>query len=302
MRKEIGRAKPFVLTLGICASLCALTAFSASAIARGESAEDRCLVNQPQVFRSWSSEGLAKAISHINCVWSERSVLLIGETHGTNETLAVVTALIEQQPITSKISVGLEVPSSEDVRIREFLKSSPTEEATDRLMTSDFWSFKDGRASQALLRFLKEISAMNKNGRNIEVFGIEDVQSERRSQNPIANKELGMSAILKKRAELGQKLIAVGGNFHIRIESPPSADSTTVPNQLRSYSPYVLLPTSSYGDAWTCLSMSDCGVHQRPQGMKSPSDDAVIRPAVGNGIYIENLDLPVLTASPPAKK
>ncbi|SEM58169.1 hypothetical protein SAMN05428989_4108 [Pseudoxanthomonas sp. GM95] len=302
MKKEIRATRNFFLRLGICVSLCALTAFSASAVSRGQSAEDRCLFNQPQVFGSWSSEGLAKAISHIDCVWSERPVLLIGETHGTDETLALVTSLLEQQPITSKIAVGLEVPSSEDARISEFLKSSPTKEATDRLLNSDFWSYKDGRASQALLRFLTKISALNENGHDIEVFGIEDVQSGRRSKNPIANKELGMSAILKKRAGLGQKLIAVGGNFHIRIESPPSANSTTVPNQLRSFSPYVLLPTSSYGEAWTCLSMSDCAVHQRPQGAKSSSDDAVIKPEEENGIYAEILELPVLTASPPAKK
>jgi hypothetical protein len=281
--------------------------FACAYVSSRASAEDdpiggSCTLKGPQVYRPWHGEGFAKAISHIDCVWSERSMLLIGETHGTDETLDLVTALIEQQPRASKLAIGLEFPTTEDVRLRQFLKSPPTKEVTDTLLASDFWSFKDGRASQALLRFLIKIKEMKKEGRDIEVFGIEDVLSERRSPNPVANKELGMAAILKKRAELGQKLIAVGGNFHIRVDASASADSTTVPNQLRSYAPYVLLPNSDYGAAWTCLEMSDCGIHQRPQGMKAPSDEALLKAAVANGIYIENLDMPRLTASFPAKK
>ncbi|CAD1790796.1 hypothetical protein XSP_001750 [Xanthomonas euroxanthea] len=301
MKKLIGNTKAFTLTLGILASLCVLTSFSGNATAHDLPAGEKCQINSPKSFTSWSDEGLDVALSHIACVWSEHPVLLIGETHGADQPLDLVTALIERQSKSSKLAIGLELPSIEDECLSQFLTTPITKQSTDALLSGKFWSSNDGRASQSLVKFLTRVNALKKSGRDIEVFGMEDLTSKPRSKNPAANKELGMAEILKKRAKLGRKIIAIGGDFHMRIEDPESPRSTSVPSQLQVLSPYVLYLSSTHGAAWTCATMNDCGVHERPQGTVPPSDEATLEATSAHGIHVEKIDLPLLTASPPAK-
>lgn len=87
----------------------------------------------------------------------------------------------------------------------------------------------------------------------------------------------------------------------MRIEDPESPRSTSVPSQLQVLSPYVLYLSSTHGAAWTCATMNDCGVHERPQGTVPPSDEATLEATSAHGIHVEKIDLPLLTASPPAK-
>lgn len=210
MKKLIGNTKAFTLTLGILASLCVLTSFSGNATAHDLPAGEKCQINSPKSFTSWSDEGLDVALSHIACVWSEHPVLLISETHGADQPLDLVTALIERQSKSSKLAIGLELPSIEDECLSQFLTTPITKQSTDALLSGKFWSSNDGRASQSLVKFLTRVNALKKSGRDIEVFGMEDLTSKPRSKNPAANKELGMAEILKSGPSLAGKSSQLG--------------------------------------------------------------------------------------------
>lgn len=99
-------------------------------------------------------------------------VLIVGETHGTNEFPAV----IRRYASGDRVLIGLEIPHSEQQSIDRYLQSDGT--ASDRMaiLSGEFWQptrLQDGRSSAAVLDLIEFVRQRRHAGLAVGIFAFD---------------------------------------------------------------------------------------------------------------------------------
>lgn len=197
-----------------------------------------------------------------------KRLLLIGESHGTNEapefTLDVIKTLAKSQPVT----LGLEFPRDLEGKVREFIATG------DGRLLADIPYFKDpnihsGRASQAMLRLLREL----KNIPGVKVFCF-DLPTTSPNDVP-RDAEMARTILAEMKAAQKPMYVILTGNIHSRLAPgyPGNSVYPTMGSQLLSlsrgkiglYNATNIMVRSFEGTAWQCwrqkgTDVPDCGL------------------------------------------
>src|SRR5437773_9659839 len=146
------------------------------------------------------------------------SVLLLGEIHGTVESpafasLAVRAALDTSHPVT----VALEIPREETVRIAAYLQSEGKSNDRTALLAGAFWidPFQDGRRSKAMLALIEDLRVLIKRGKRVHVTLLDDPGAISANRD----RDVIMADNLQTAFELSPTdvFIVLTGNAHSRI-------------------------------------------------------------------------------------
>lgn len=151
------------------------------------------------------------------------NVVLVGEVHGTMESPAFVAdvachALAGDLAVT----IGLEMPTSEQRGIDVFVESEGDDADVAALLDGPFWTEEplDGRTSAAMLELLQDIRRARLGGAAIEVVAIDP-------GNP-GGRDAAMAQAVVDAAE-GRPdglVVALTGNVHAAtVAAPAAADS-----------------------------------------------------------------------------
>lgn len=221
---------------------------------------------------------------------------MFGEVHGTAEAPALIADVACHLAADNDVAIGLEIPTSEQMLIDEYLASQGTTEDEDRLTESAFWQGgHDGRSSVAMLNLLRSVLEQNAGGRSVEVFAF-DEQSD-----GSANRDEAIASGIRRYRDKNpsRMIVALMGNIHAMQETFTSGDVTIVPagQLLKDLTPTSVLVAYPEGTAWAC--MPDCGTHNVVPG-RPLSVPAGFREGPGRSGYSHTYLLESITASPPA--
>ena len=223
---------------------------------------------------------LREAATRIRHAAGAHRLLLLGELHGTREIPQVVRMLVEAYARDAPVTLGLEIPLSEQALIDRYIDSDGNPAARAALRQGAFWQVRgvqhDGRRNMDMLELIERMRQLRHRGHGIAILAFDDapgaqVGSEARDQ---AMAERLRAAL---RAKPGMRLIALAGNVHAmrrRPENAPAEMQASMGSRLLDLDPFSVDISAQTGQFWACPHR--CGpedVHAR--GRSGPSSDGV---------------------------
>jgi hypothetical protein len=241
--------------------------------------------------------------------YDPKSVLIIGEYHGTKETPALVFELANKLSVEQAVTIGLEIPTQEQQRIDNFLLSNGDSHAKSEILKGPFWQkptqSSDGRRSQAMLQLLDSIR--NFKSKDIYIIALDDESFHKKNKD----RRQGLAERIIKTAKNTEAFIVLMGNYHARVT--PINSSVTSEGQKIEKPP---LPTAArLGELsvtsvkvdscdkgfWGCFKPGSCGPIQIPnQCSTDKKDEVFVLERLTDG-YDLQLELKRLTTSPPVE-
>jgi len=232
------------------------------------------------------------------------AVILLGEIHGTEQAPAAVAGLACQALSSGlRVSVGLEIPRSEQAVVSDYVLSSSAEDAARlaRLKESSFWArdYQDGRSSRAMLDLLRTLKRFRVETDRVRVLLIDDPQAA-------DGRDAHMASVVRDAAASpdADVVVVLVGNLHNRLTAGTSwnPDYQPMGHLLRSMPGLISLQlTHSGGSAWVCSGsdVSDCG-SRALEGKEHLPGIMLFAPSSSNA-YSGRFHLGPIDASPPAK-
>lgn len=205
------------------------------------------------------------AIPGVARLASPGAVVLLGEVHGTREVPRFVGEAACQIAFAgTPLTVGLELPTSEQDRVYRFLNSNGSPEAMAELVDGRFWlrPYQDGRSSLAMAELLQTLRGLRAKGLDLIVFTFDAPHLQGQAR------EDAMAAVVTREVQNhpGRFFLLLTGNIHNRLEPGVPWDPSFVPMgaKLQSSLPAVTALDMAYasGTAWICTmgSKLDCGI------------------------------------------
>lgn len=227
-----------------------------------------------------------------------RNVLIIGEVHGTKETPAIVSALMDIKSKEGTVLLGLEIPVDQQGPVDSYLSGTGSEES---LLSGDFWKRQadrqDGRSSQAIFDLLRDARRLRLSGRRIEVvcyvaWDPKGPPSGARSRNII-------SAYNRVKPDF---TLILSGNYHSRVARSDFDDQDPLGVQLSKLRALSLPVYSTSGEYWACEGspVPECGVKHVSDQAHLLSEGVTLTDEITARGYNGSVVIEKFTASPPA--
>lgn len=192
------------------------------------------------------------------------AVLLVGEMHGTKQMPALIGRIACHAALDaeSEVTVGLEIPRSNQSAVDAYLRSDGAQEARASLLASSHFSgeWKDGRSSTAMVAVLESIRGWRASGASIDVLCFDADQG---SYTTSMERDAAMASMLAAfhEASADRVLIVLSGNVHTRTRKGTPWDPEFIPMgmSLREVVPTLVALDfrSAGGSMWACMSSED---------------------------------------------
>ncbi|HET6373873.1 MAG TPA: hypothetical protein VFG76_11225 [Candidatus Polarisedimenticolia bacterium] len=242
----------------------------------------------------------------------DKSLILVGEIHGTSEIPAAFGELVCQSAsrhADAPTLVVLEIPSIAQEAMTAYHESDGGAEVRRSLLEQEFWrrEYQDGRSSKAMLDLLGELRRLRASGLRIVVRGMDPPRFD--TEN---DRDAAMAAVVEEaiRTVRPAQTLVLAGNVHTRaLKGYPwngAADFSSMATRLREGHDLIALDVkASGGAAWICTSAAaaECGSHD-VRSRDIPGDLPRISMSLGDletTGYSGTLYIGKITASPPAR-
>ncbi len=256
---------------------------------------------------TWLDDAAAKILD----VYDEQSVLVIGELHGTEETPALVASIIKRLADEGPVTLALEIPRQEQLRIDRFLESDGSRDAFTGLLAGEFWQTpaneSDGRRSEAMLALLDFIRDARMQGREIAVVALDDVQFYAADSDRRQGMADRISALAQPLAS--GPVLALLGNFHARVtpftglvisDGEPIEPPVPTASRVREVPLTSLNVMACRGAFWACRD-GICGPIELPGYCEDRRGARLSKLDPARNGYHFHLMLPIFTPSSPAR-
>lgn len=187
--------------------------------------------------------------------------LIVGETHGTNETPALIGDLACNIAMVRPVTVALEFDSAATPALNSYLQSDGGDEAKRALLRSAIWdrSIADGRSSKAMFGLVDRLRQLRKGGAKIRIAAFQPNDLRNLDQYYY---ELAMASDWAKIADSAPdslNLILVG-EIHASKERDGGYPFAPAASHLKSMDTWSLRAEPEGGTAWNCQE-DGCRVH-----------------------------------------
>lgn len=242
----------------------------------------------------------------------DKSLLVIGEMHGSREAPALMAALGYHFAQAGPVLIGLEVPVQEQARLDAFLASNGDAAARRDVLAGTYWQVprerSDGRRSEAMFGLLERVRVLRADGCAIRLMAFDDVDFYGAGRD----RDALMAARLRelRLAHPDTTMLVLTGNYHARLVPPDHV----IINDIRTDD--VRKPMAGYlgdlgvvsinlrahdGAAWACIAGS-CGKKLLQTAISTEHDDGRVQSRRLDGphaAYHVEVTLPRYTVSEP---
>jgi hypothetical protein len=227
-------------------------------------------------------------------------LVIVGEVHGSMEVPALILDVarrVTDDPALQLV-VALEMPDRMAPALDRFLTDKDPAGAQAEIMADAFWTWRDGRSSQAMLALITGLRELGRDGRSVSIvpFDASDTQGDAAKLRD-ANMAVNVRRVLREQPQ--SRILLLTGNYHARttVGAPWDADLEHMAYLLRDERPLTLDARSPTGSVWVCN--PDCGVYEF--GKQAPPADAGVRlfDTPSDAGYHGEIVFPRFTASPP---
>lgn len=241
-----------------------------------------------------------EVIRQLQGIWGHHRILLVGETHGTTETPAVVSALVESTATRAPVVVGLEIPVEECAAIGAYLESEGSRADRRKLTAGRFWqrTRQDGRSSSAVFGLIEDIRQFRGRGRQVALECFDSRELPEGLTNDAAMAE-ALRSIVGRHAVAETRFVALVGNYHAMDRK--SAREATMASLIGDLAPFnILVSSRAPGSSWNCIDHT-CSSHEFTPRKYAGLDSAslVIHGSPDENGFDAVLVLDRFTASPP---
>jgi len=252
---------------------------------------------------SSNSQADCQAQTNIDVATIKPQLILIGETHGTEQAPAFVGGLVCSLVKTGRqVILALERSSTEQPAMNRYLESAGSPADQQALLDKESpwgYSLQDGRSSQAVLTLIEQMRRLRSAGHQVAVLAMQrDIDlklPQAKSPLKLTPEASGLFSRLNDRGMADSlaymavlkpdyTIVALAGSYHTASQVRPGVPPRQQPmgQVLAEMLPvYVIgLSTAEGGTSWFCTSREDCGSHQvRPFDMYRQGDqiDAVVQ-------------------------
>jgi erythromycin esterase-like protein len=198
---------------------------------------------------------------------SENEVLFLGEVHGTAEIPKFVANVVCWSLESGRgVTLAVEMPRDEQLRIQRYLLSSGSEADRDGLIDSSYWRSerKDGRTSKAIVQLIDSVRHFRSLGADVAILAIDeswstqDLGIEEFAGSSLSTRNLSMASRLMASA-IGypsRRLIVLTGSYHAAKQSrdagiTSSSSSATVLSWLIKVRSVGFV--FDVGERWACI-------------------------------------------------
>jgi len=187
--------------------------------------------------------------------------LIVGEMHGTQESPEAVGDLVCMALKRGlAVTLGLEIPTSQQVLIDEILGEPDQEKALARLRESEFFkrNHQDGRSSKAMADLILRCRRFSRDGGDVRLTCFDSSDGETRDQ-AMAKRLIAERGRHKQRTTL-----VLTGNVHARKTKNPRFNFTPMGVYLAEADVSFVSVNAIHagGSAWVCQPNQPCGVLQ----------------------------------------
>lgn len=200
-------------------------------------------------------------------------LMLVGETHGSEQPPAFVRSLVCLSLARGEsLTLALEIAHTEQAELEAWLAAERSEDATRQYVeASRFWNsrFRDGRSSHAMLALLEYVRDERNSGADIAILAA-DYHPETdpdETQDQFVRDRV-MARRLEEVAGQADRTIFLGGNIHTRRVPMDFHGQTleTIGGYIEQTEFVSVLAMTGAGETWNCRMTedgeSDCGRHQ----------------------------------------
>lgn len=245
-------------------------------------------------------------ISDWEIVVSKKEIrwIVIGEVHGTAEVPAIFSdAVCLTAEARGPIIVGLEVPSTDQSKIDEFIGSDGGLVAKAKLLTALLWQMRGSVSTEAFVHLFERLRELHKEGRVARVVAFQDNKTPYDPSGGQTPYEEHLAAVVKSAAEPGATVMVLVGNLHARktevdFGRPFMPMASLLPNK----ETLTLNAIGNGGMAWNCR-QDGCGPNASPSPAAPTARGVTLRSQL-NGAYdgVLNLGVPTTASPPPPAK
>jgi hypothetical protein len=225
--------------------------------------------------------------------------VMIGEWHGTKEMpktfVRVVCSALRKG---EAVSVGLEIEDHTGA-LETYTASAGTSAERKRLLSTPHWTGDfDGRSSLAYFDMIEAFRVLRSRGFPLTVFGLYDRRGENESPDQILATRLRRERVARPRV----LILTLTGNFHNMRRCPggcPDQIPTPMGALVSDLDPISINLIFESGQAWSCLSRTDCDARDVP----SPGGSGAVNvatPAAKTGFYDLQINIGRTSGSVPA--
>jgi hypothetical protein len=174
-------------------------------------------------------------------------LILLGEIHGTQEGPGFVERIAcLAMKNNLNVTIGLELPQSEEAEVQSFLISSGAEADKKKVLNLPFWSqdYQDGRASQAMFSLLETVRTWKAKDNKVDVILIDKPSSD--------DRDFAMAQRVIEEAERypSNFMVVLTGNYHNMIFEGAGQMGSYVLTKLGEERVLSLLQSYTGGSAW----------------------------------------------------
>ena len=250
-----------------------------------------------------------------------RGIVVFGETHGTQESPALVADLACHLAAHGRVLVGMEIPRWLNRDLAAFIDGDldaktlvtaarPTEmlDGTPLQGSEQKWwhVLRDGRTGYAMLDLLTRVRELVTGGREIDVFAFDDAEMWFEGEDAPAytrDELMARNVARELDARAYKHVLILAGGSHAQRSS--NGRKRTMVDWLAASDVFSVRVRFKGGMAWNCpwrpaaanALPGDCGVHSLPD---LPEDTPLARlSAVQSGSFDAEIVLPKATPSPP---
>jgi len=214
-------------------------------------------------------------------VWSKPSVrwVLVGETHGSNETPDAFLDLVCSALVRGKrVTVALELPTGEQGALDGILTGNDLQAAKESLFSQDIWKqVLDGRGSEAMSRLLLGLRDLRRSYPDLSVVAFDAPYTRAANGAGPRDKALGTTLLALGTARPKDTILVLTGNYHAMQAPMHGYDLAAMylpPKERLS-----LEVTDRGGETWSDMDTGGCGVWKSGVG-----DKGILKP---RGIYLD---------------
>lgn len=231
---------------------------------------------------------------------SNYRLVIVGEVHGSQEVPALILDAAREatKGDAQPLIVALEMPDRMASALDRFLTDDDPARARADMLADEFWTWRDGRSSEAMLALVTGLRDLKRDGRSISVvpFDASDTKGDAASQRD-ANMAINVRRLLADHPD--SRILLLAGNYHARIAkgAPWDAQLEHMAFLLRDEQPLTLDARAPTGSVWVCT--PDCGVYEFGKEAK-PADASVrVFDALSDTGYRGEIVFPRFSASRP---
>lgn len=190
---------------------------------------------------------------------SPRSIVLVGEIHGTREIPLLFANMVKVNVAATKgrIGIGLELPAALQPIVDDAVRTPvPRDVLRSRLLRDATWqSLNDGRSSEAMVELVLDMAELARLP-NVSLFFFDTQVNERNDT---------MARLISERVQQGgyELTLILTGNIHANKapQFPPHPQIVPMGWKLgqRGFRVHSFNVRYGEGDAWICI--PDCGIH-----------------------------------------